>query len=372
MRFAIGFVPLLILTGCQHESFWTRKRPVPQQLENSQPQIATSDSSSIVPKSAGKYGDFQQIFADVAEASLSAVVSSRNEQGVESGEFGEEGGLGSGVLIDSGGIILTNNHVIEGAARIRVQLYDDREFDAEILGADKPSDLAVIRIKNNKGPFAAMPLGDSEKLRIGEWVIAVGSPYGLSQTVTTGIISAKGRHNTGINSYENFLQTDAAINPGNSGGALLNLHGELVGINTAIFSRSGGYQGIGFAIPISMAKKISADLIRDGAVTRGWLGVSIQSLGSEAAAGNSNHKGALVGGVIPGGPAEKAGIKRGDIIIRLGPKAISDANDLLNYIALQSPGSRMDVELNRNGKSLVLNAELTRRDENLMAKMRKQ
>src|SRR6185295_2598440 len=141
-----------------------------------------------------------------------------------------------------------------------------------------PSDLAVIRIKGGKDSFAALPLGDSDRLRIGEWVIAVGSPYGLSQTVTTGIISAKGRHNTGINSYENFLQTDAAINPGNSGGALLNLRGELIGINTAIFSRSGGYQGIGFAIPIGMARKISSDLIRDGEVTRGWLGVSIQPL----------------------------------------------------------------------------------------------
>jgi len=371
VRKSLGLGLLLVVTGCQQDGFWTRKRAIPESLQNHETRIAAApETTSSFSRPEGKYGDFQQIFADVAEAALPAVVSIRNEH--ETGfDATDEGGLGSGVLIDSSGIILTNNHVIEGAARVRVQLYDDREFDAEILGADQPTDLAVIRIKNAKGTFTAMPLGDSEKLRIGEWVLAVGSPYGLSQTVTTGIISAKGRHNTGINSYENFLQTDAAINPGNSGGALLNLHGELVGINTAIFSRSGGYQGIGFAIPISMARKISADLIRDGAVTRGWLGVSIQSVEAVENEGNTNHRGALVSGVIPGGPAEKAGIQRGDIITRIASKSIVNANDLLNTIALQNPGSWIDVELNRGSKRLVLKAELTRRDENQTAKMRK-
>ncbi len=385
MKFRIALALLLFLAGCRQDGFWTRKRHVPAQLE-SQPAVVPSDSE--VRKVAGKYGDFQQIFADVAEAALPAVVSILSEKKVSGGEspFGEESpfnfffgepdthphqeeGMGSGVIIDSDGTILTNNHVIEGADRVRVQLYDNREFDAEILGADKPSDLAVIRVKGAKGAFAMMRLGDSDKLRVGEWVIAVGNPYGFSQTVTTGIISAKGRHNTGINSYENFLQTDAAINPGNSGGALLNLRGELVGINTAIFSRSGGYQGIGFAIPISMAKKISADLIREGSVTRGWLGVSIQSLepGLADALGVKDRKGALVGGVVAGSPADKAGIKRGDVITRIDQKPIQDANDLLNYVALQLPGAWVEVGLNRDGKNLVFKAKIAKRDEKRMA-----
>ncbi len=346
--FATGVLSIFLLASCRFENH----HPVPPQLETSNP---AADSS--VSRSPERYGDFQQIFADVAGSALPAVVSIHSEKEVV------ETGLGSGVIIDSDGTILTNNHVIEGADRIQVQLHDDREFEAEVLGADPPSDLAIIRLKNAGGFFTAMPLGNSDQLRIGEWVLAVGSPYGLSQTVTTGIISAKGRHNTGINSYENFLQTDAAINPGNSGGALLNLRGELVGINTAIFSQSGGYQGIGFAIPINMAKKISADLIRDGKVTRGWLGVSIQSLNSEQALtlGLKDRRGAFVGGVLPGGPAEKAGIRRGDVILLVGQSPIQDPNDLLNYIALQPPGTSVDVKLNRGGKLLVLKAQIDRR-----------
>lgn len=340
---------LAALTGCNS----AKDRHVPQQLETTTP----STASSVLSAPPGKYGDFQQVFADVAESGLPAVVSIHSEKAVV------ETGLGSGVLIDSNGTILTNNHVIEGADRIQVQLHDDREFEAEVLGADPPSDLAVIRLKNAVGAFPSLPLGNSDNVRIGEWVLAVGSPYGLSQTVTTGIISAKGRHNTGISSYENFLQTDAAINPGNSGGALINLRGELVGINSAIFSQSGGYQGIGFAIPINMAKKISADLIRDGKVTRGWLGVSIQSLNLEqaVAAGLKDRHGAFVGGVLPGGPAEKAGLRRNDVILAVGSKPIDDPNDLLNYIALQLPGSSVDVKLNRAGKVLVLKAHIDRR-----------
>lgn len=387
MKRLLGSVLLLAAMGCQRDGFWTHKRPVPIQLESPTRTTAMVADSAAAPRPASRYGDFQQIFADVAEAALPAVVSIRSEKRAAAGQdspfgdgssfdyfFGEPGaegkphgeeGLGSGVVIDSDGTILTNDHVIDGAGRIRVQLYDEREFEAEILGADKPSDLAVIRVKKAKGAFASMPLGDSDRLRIGEWVIAVGCPYGLSQTVTTGVISGKGRHNTGINSYENFLQTDAAINPGNSGGALLNLRGELVGINTAIFSRSGGYQGIGFAIPVNMARKISADLIRDGSVTRGWLGVSILPLEPELAEalGMKDCKGALVGGVVPGSPADKTGLKRGDVITRVGHKPIQDPNDLLNYIALQSPGSWVDVEVNRKGRNIAFQVKITRRNE---------
>ena len=388
MRIVSTLALLLVVTGCRHDGFWNHKRSVPARFGNPNLEPA-SDTDQAISRVAGKYGDFQQIFADVAEAALPAVVSIHSEKEVNAEDspvadesfdffFGgpesgaqphREEGLGSGVIIDSDGTILTNNHVIAGADRIRVQLYDDREFDAEVLGADPASDLAVIRVKDAKGRFTSMPLGDSDRLRIGEWVLAVGSPYGLSQTVTTGIISAKGRHNTGINSYENFLQTDAAINPGNSGGALVNLKGELVGINTAIFSRSGGYQGIGFAIPISMARKISADLIRDGRVTRGWLGVSIQPLEPELAAaiGAKDRRGALVGGIVSGSPADVAGLRRGDVILGVGKRPIQDPNDLLNYIALQPPGSWIEVNINREGRNLVFKVKVARRDESRMA-----
>jgi serine protease Do len=348
--------------------------------------------------------NFQQVFADVAEKAVPAVVSISSEHNVAGGDDGDgrsyddftengpfrfffgtpgehgakphkETGLGSGVIISPAGYILTNNHVIEGADAIKVTLNDESEFMAEIVGTDKPSDVAVIKLKGVKGRLPTLPLGDSDKLRIGEWVVAVGNPYGLSQTVTTGIISAKGRKNTGINSYENFLQTDAAINPGNSGGALLNLSGELIGINTAIFSRSGGYQGIGFAIPISMAKKITRDLIRDGEVTRGWLGVSIQPLDPEIAEamglkggkdGSPAH-GALVGGVVPGSPAETAGIKRGDVITKVDEAEIKDANDLLNRIALLTPDQWVHVWVLREGMTLDCKARISKRDEKRLA-----
>ncbi|HLP42566.1 MAG TPA: DegQ family serine endoprotease [Fibrobacteria bacterium] len=343
---------------------------------------------------------FQQVFADVAEQAIPAVVSIQSERnvglaegggqydefmdngpfryffGLPDGPGGREGngrrketGLGSGVIISPGGYVLTNNHVIEGADAIKVKLHDETEYEAEIVGTDKPTDMAVIRVKGGKGKFPTLPLGDSEKLRIGEWVIAVGNPYGLSHTVTTGIISAKGRKNTGINSYENFIQTDAAINPGNSGGALLSLSGELIGINTAIFSRSGGYQGIGFAIPINMAKKITQDLIRDGEVTRGWLGVSIQPIEAELADAMKlkDRHGALVGGVVPGSPADKAGIRRGDVIFKVDEGEIKDANDLLNRIALLAPRQWVQVWVLREGMTLAFKARIARRDEGRMA-----
>lgn len=337
---------------------------------------------------------FQHVFADVAEKAIPAVVSVHSEKSAPSEPvfemgpdgtpfhwfFGPDGqrrgnrresGLGSGVLISKDGYVLTNNHVVEGADVIRVTLSDDRELSAKLVGADKASDLAVLKISEG-GPFSIMPMGDSEKLRIGEWVLAVGSPYGLSQTVTFGIISAKGRSNTGINSYENFLQTDAAINPGNSGGALVNLQGELIGINTAIFSRSGGYQGIGFAIPINMARVIMEDLIRDGEVTRGWLGVSIQPIdqGLAEALGLKENKGALVGGVIEGSPADKAGIKRGDVILKLDNQALRDHSDLLNRIAMIRPGTWVTLVVHRSGKELVYKVKVQKRDEKRLSGMR--
>ncbi len=378
-----GFLPacacVWALTAC------VREAPEPARPgEERAAEVRTADTP------AGKYAAFPQTFADVAEAALPSVVSIYTEHervvadpfeyffGDHSGPR-EEGGLGSGVIMDDAGHILTNYHVIKGASRIRVQFHDGREFGAAVIGTDPPTDLAVIRVTHvpaegredaraaarEVAAYPAIPAGDSDKLRVGEWVIAVGSPYGLSHTVTTGIISAKGRHNTGINSYENFLQTDAAINPGNSGGALLNLRGELVGINTAIFSRSGGYQGIGFAIPANMARKVYEDLIRDGEVTRGWLGVSIQPLDPVLAdaLGVTARSGALVSGVIAGSPAVKAGLQRGDVITRIDDKIIPDPNVLLNHIAVLKPGAWVEIEVNRRGKVLDFKARIARRVE---------
>lgn len=262
--------------------------------------------------------------------------------------------LGTGVIIDSKGHILTNNHVIGDADQIRVRLHDQREFKALVIGKDERSDLAVIKIEA-KGLVPAQ-IGDSDELKIGEWVIASGNPFGLDNTITAGIVSAKGRSIMGGSQYEDFIQTDAAINPGNSGGPLVRLDGSVVGINTAIFSRSGGYMGIGFAIPISMAKSVFESLISSGKVTRGWLGVGIQNLTEELARSfnHSGTEGALVGDVEPKGPAAKAGIRQGDIILSLDGQDIRSINQLRNYVAGLKPGRSVNTEILRDGKKKVV------------------
>lgn len=264
---------------------------------------------------------------------------------------GGQQGLGTGVIVDAEkGLILTNNHVIGEADEITVVLSDKRKFKAEIKGRDPKSDIAVIKIKADK--LIAAHLGDSDQLRIGEWVVASGSPFGLSNSITAGIVSAKGRAISGGAQFEDFIQTDAAINPGNSGGPLLNLKGDVVGINTAIFSRSGGYMGIGFAIPISMAKSVMNSLITKGKVVRGWLGVGIQNLTDELAQSFQfkSTEGALVGSVSEGSPAFKAGFEQGDIITKFGDSKITDVNQLRNLVAGTSPGESINVEVIRGGK----------------------
>ena len=275
--------------------------------------------------------------------------------GDQFGHFGQprehkQAGLGSGVIVDKDGYILTNNHVIKDADEIKVKLSDKREFKGKVIGTDPKTDLAVIKIDSNHLPV--IKLGDSEKLKVGETVIAIGSPYGLNQTVTSGIVSATGRANVGIADYEDFIQTDAAINPGNSGGALVNVKGELVGINTAIFSTSGGYQGIGFAIPSSMAKVVMDNLIKKGKVVRGWLGVSIQPVTPELAKqfGIKDERGALVGDVVEDSPAEKAALQRGDVIIEYDGKEIKDPSTLRNMVAGTPPGNKVAINILRNGK----------------------
>ncbi|MCP4711199.1 MAG: trypsin-like serine protease, partial [Planctomycetes bacterium] len=226
-------------------------------------------------------------------------------------------GVGSGVIVSKDGYILTNYHVVGEADEITIETYDEREFEAEIIGVDSLSDVAVIKIKEKVNDLPVAYLGDSKNLRPGDWVMAVGNPFNLSSTVTTGIVSALGRQTAGITMYQNFIQTDAAINPGNSGGALVNIEGELIGINTMIFTRSGGYMGIGFAIPINMAKTIMEQLIYKGQVSRGWLGVQIGDIdhNMKDALGLKNRKGVLINDVFDGQPAKKAGIKIGDVIL---------------------------------------------------------
>jgi serine protease Do len=268
--------------------------------------------------------------------------------------------LGSGVIVDPQGYILTANHVIQGAEEINVTLADKREFKGKIVGSDAMTDIGIIKI-DTSDRLPTITWGDSDKLRVGEMVIAIGSPYGLTQTVTMGIVSAVGRANVGIADYEDFIQTDAAINPGNSGGALVNGRGELVGINSAIFSTSGGYQGIGFAIPTSMAKTVMESLIRHGKVTRGWLGVTIQNLTPELAKQFNlrEETGVLVGDIIEGSPAEKAGLQRGDVIVEFDGKKVEDPNQLRNMVAAISPGSKVNAKIIRENKTLPLQITIT-------------
>jgi Do/DeqQ family serine protease len=264
---------------------------------------------------------------------------------------------GSGVIVDARGYILTNAHVVESAAEIEVRLSDDRKFAATLVGRDPKTDLAVVKIDPGASPLAAALLGDSDKLRIGQWAIAIGNPFGLDRTVTVGIISATGRTRVGVATYEAFIQTDASINPGNSGGPLLNLDGRVIGINTAIVS-SG--QGIGFAIPINMAREVMTQLIAKGRVVRGWLGISIQDLTDDLAAGFgvSGKGGVLVADVLKAGPAEAAGMKPGDIIVELGGAPIKDVADLQKRVAAIPPGRAVALAVLRDRKTSRLTVKI--------------
>ncbi len=260
-------------------------------------------------------------------------------------------GAGSGFIISKDGLIITNNHVVDQADKITVILSDNAEAEAKLIGTDPRSDVALIKI-DVKTDLPTIPLGDSDNLEVGEWVIAIGNPFGLSQTVTVGVVSAKGRSRMGINEYENFIQTDAAINPGNSGGPLLNIHGEVIGMNSALYSRTGGYMGIGFAIPINMVKSIEDQLQKNGKVTRGWLGVAIQDVDENLAEsfGLEKAEGILVSDVQPDSPAEKAGLKQGDVLLKLGNTPLKDVTDLRNRVAMIIPGTQVSLNIIRNGK----------------------
>ena len=266
-------------------------------------------------------------------------------------------GLGSGVIVSSEGYILTNYHVVEAADQIEVAFNDGSTTPAKLVGGDPESDLAVLRIAPEKGKSGKLPaitLGQMENLFVGDVVLAIGNPFGVGQTVTMGIVSALGRSHLGINTFENFIQTDAAINPGNSGGALVDSRGNLVGINTAIYSRSGGSLGIGFAIPISTARSVMEQIIQTGTVTRGWIGVEAQEITAELAEtfGLSDSDGALIAGVQRGSPADLGGVRPGDILLSVNGKPVKDPQVMLDLIASQKPGETVPFKLRRQ-KTLV-------------------
>jgi serine protease Do len=322
-------------------------------------------------------GNFANGFSAVIKPALPAVVNIRTSKMVKSqgnqspffndpmfrqffgDQFGggkphaeREQALGSGVIVTPDGTILTNNHVIDGASDIKVYLSDKREFKAKLVGADPKTDIAVLKIEASGLP--TLPLGDSSQLNVGDLIFAIGDPFGIGETATMGIVSATGRQQLGIEDYENFIQTDAAINPGNSGGAMIDIHGNLVGINTAILSHgSGGNEGVGFAIPMSMAKPVMDQILSHGKVVRGYLGVHIQDLSPEIAkAFNYNLSGgALIGDVSPNTPASKAGLQKGDVIVKLNGQAISDYTALRLQISQMAPGTSVKLDVWRDGKT---------------------
>ena len=323
-------------------------------------------------------------FSSVAKKAVPAVVFIKVEKSVETGSMAGPGspfgnndpfgffrdreprtprerrqiGQGSGFIISDDGYIVTNNHVVGDADVITVKVNDGREFTARRIGSDEKSDVAVIKIDGENLP--TLPLGDSDALEVGEWVIAIGNPFGLAETLTFGIVSAKGRSTVGINDYEDFIQTDAAINPGNSGGPLINLEGEAIGINTAIFSSSGGSVGIGFAIPINMAKNIKDQLVKDGKVTRGQLGVMIGELTKDLADyfGIDSTKGVLVSDVLKDSPAEKAGLEAGDIILKIDGQDVEGTGKLRNTIAMVAPGTKVQLLVYRDGKEKTVTVSI--------------
>jgi serine protease DegQ len=287
---------------------------------------------------------FRRFFGDQFEADLQPTAS-----------------LGSGVIVGTEGYILTNHHVIEQASDIKVALNDGREAKAVVVGNDPESDLAVLKVELKSLP--AVTFGRPEQISVGDVVLAIGNPFGVGQTVTMGIVSALGRTHLGINTFENFIQTDAAINPGNSGGALVDIHGNLIGINTAIYSRSGGSMGIGFAIPVSLARQVMEQIIQTGSVTRGWIGVEVQDIGADSpdSGKRPGTTGVLIAGVVKGGPAERAGVKAGDILVEVDGKSVPDSSTMLNVVAATEPGKTALLKLVRGGADVSIKITVGRR-----------
>jgi serine protease DegQ len=308
-------------------------------------------------------------FREAAKRASAAVVSintSKAQRHPQSNDpwfrffFGDPGsqpqaGLGSGVILTADGYILTNNHVVEGADEIEVVLNDSRRTTGKVIGTDPDTDLAILKISLDRLPV--ITLGNSDALQVGDQVLAIGNPFGVGQTVTSGIVSALGRNQLGINTFENFIQTDAAINPGNSGGALVDVNGHLMGINTAIYSRSGGSMGIGFAIPVSTARLVLAGIVKDGVVRRGWIGVEPADLSPELIEtfGVRAKRGVLITGVLQNGPAAQAGIRPGDVIVEVAGKQVANVSELLSSVAALQPGAASSFKVHRREQVLDLN-----------------
>lgn len=337
----------------------------------------TSSYMSFAPRVPKQMEETSRAFSEIVRAVSPAVVNISSTKVIKKqptpfdeffdflypfpdgrGKRWKEQSLGSGVIVSPDGYIVTNNHVVEQADEIKVILIDKKSFKAKIVGSDPKTDIAIIKI-DAKG-LPVLPWGDSERLQVGEFVLAIGNPFGLSHTVTMGIISAVGRADVGITDYENFIQTDAAINPGNSGGPLVNIKGELIGINTAIFSKTGGYQGIGFTVPTNMVRIVMDQLIKQGKVTRGWLGITIQELTPEIAQkfGLKQSEGALVSDVAKGSPAHRAGIVRGDIILEFNGKKVRDVATLRNMVAQSKVGSQVEIKVLRRDREITLKANI--------------
>lgn len=278
--------------------------------------------------------------------------------------------FGTGFIVNENGTILTNNHVIRGASSIEVKLFDDRSYEATVVGADPKTDIAILRIDAEN--LKPVQFHDSEKIEVGEWVLAFGNPFGLEQSVTSGIVSAKGRAGVGVVEYENFIQTDAAINPGNSGGPLVNLEGKVIGVNTAILSKTGGYQGIGFAIPINMARQIMDNILKNGQVQRGWFGVKIQDLSPEQRQFHniSDQSVVFVNDVVKESPAEKAGLQAGDVIVSIGETKIKNCQQLRSEVAAMAPGTKVSTRIHRNGQVKVLELTIGRQGQGMSASLR--
>ncbi len=363
MQKKIFWIPALLLIGFflggityyllsktsvpQHQTFTPQVPPQIKETSRAFSEIVISVSPAVVNISSTKTMRKQPTPFDEFFDFLNPSPDGRSKRW-------KEQSLGSGVIVSPDGYIVTNNHVIEKADEIKVVFVDKKSFRARIIGSDSKTDIAIIKIDAANLPV--LPWGDSDKLQVGEFVLAIGNPFGLSNTVTMGIISAIGRTDVGIADYENFIQTDAAINPGNSGGPLVNMKGELIGINTAIFSKTGGYQGIGFAVPSNMVNSVMEQLIRKGKVVRGWIGVTIQELTPEIAQklGMSSADGVLVTDVVKGGPAQKAGLTRGDVILEYNGKTVKDASLLRNMVAQSEVNQQIKLKISRQGKEMFI------------------
>ncbi len=367
----ISVAVLFVLSTLKPE--WVGERPM-------LPAITIQQAAAPAATPSGKVA---ASYADAARAALPSVVHIFTSKEVKSQRspfaddplfrhfFGDRldnrpqqraSGLGSGVVVSPEGYILTNNHVIEAADEIEVALNDGRKLPARIVGRDPESDLAVLQVKP-EGKLHAITFGHTEQLSVGDVVLAIGNPFGVGQTVTMGIVSALGRSHLGINTFEDFIQTDAAINPGNSGGALVDAAGNLVGINAAIYSRSGGSLGIGFAIPVSLARNVMEQIIQNGSVTRGWIGVEVQAITPELAESFSlpSSGGTLISGVMRGSPADRAGVKPGDVLLAVEGRKVNDPQAMLEAIAALAPGRKAGFELRRGKEKFDVRVEIGRR-----------